>query len=66
MERPNGKPEVICLKDLEKEYYCLQFLVNTGNDVKKEMDISLEADELVGALYDKILAPYRTPPIPAV
>ena len=60
MERPNGEPEVIYLKDLEKEYYRLQFLVDTGNsDVKKEMEISLKAGELVGALYDKILAQYK-------
>ena len=53
MERPNGEPEVICLKDLEKEYYRLQFLVDTGNsDVKKEMEISLKAGVLVGALCD--------------
>ena len=60
MERPNGEPEIIYLKDLEKEYYRLQFLVDTGNsDVKKEMEISLKAGELVGALYDKILAQYK-------
>ena len=65
MERPNGEPEVIYLKDLEKEYYRLQFLVDTGNsDVKKEMEISLKADELVGALYDKILAQYKDPTNP--
>ena len=65
MERPNGEPEVIYLKDLEKEYYRLQFLVDTGNsDVKKEMEISLKAGELVGALYDKILAQYKDPTDP--
>lgn len=65
MERPNGEPEVIYLKDLEREYYRLQFLVDTGNsDVKKEMEISLKAGELVGALYDKILAQYKDPTDP--
>lgn len=65
MERPNGEPEVIYLKDLEKEYYRLQFLVDSGNsDVKKEMEISLKAGELVGALYDKILAQYKDPTDP--
>ena len=65
MERPNGEPEIIYLKDLEKEYYRLQFLVDTGNsDVKKEMEISLKAGELVGALYDKILAQYKDPTDP--
>ena len=31
MEQPNGEPEIILLKDLPKEYYRLQFLVDTGN-----------------------------------
>lgn len=49
MERPGGDPEVILLADLEKEYYRLQFLVDTGSEhIKKEMEISLQAGELVG------------------
>ena len=65
MGRPNGDPEIIYLKALEREYYRLQFLVDTGNsDVKKEMEISLKAGELVGALYDKILAQYKDPTDP--
>lgn len=41
MERPGGEPEVILLSDLEKEYYRLQFLVDTGSEhIKKEMKIS--------------------------
>ena len=44
MEKPNGEPEQILLKDLPKEYYRLQFLVDTGNEnLKKEMEISLKA-----------------------
>ena len=31
MERPTGEPEIIRLCDLEKEYYRLQFLVDTGD-----------------------------------
>jgi len=39
MERPGGDPEVILLADLEKEYYRLQFLVDTGSEhIKKEME----------------------------
>ena len=30
MERPNGEPQEILLKDLEKEYYRLSFLVEIG------------------------------------
>lgn len=60
MECPDGAPEVIFLKDLEKEYYRLQFLVDTGNDhIKKEMEISLQAGEIVGLLYDALLKQYK-------
>ena len=62
MERPGGDPEVILLADLEKEYYRLQFLVDTGSEhIKKEMDISLQAGELVGVLYDALLKQYKDP-----
>lgn len=62
MERPGGEPEKIRLADLEKEYYRLQFLVDTGNDhIKKEMEISLQAGELVGVLYDALLKQYKNP-----
>ena len=62
MERPGGDPEVILLEDLEKEYYRLQFLVDTGSEhIKKEMEISLQAGELVGVLYDTLLNQYKDP-----
>ena len=65
MEKPNGEPEQILLKDLANEYYRLQFLVDTGNEnLKKEMEISLKAGELVGKLYDSILAQYKNPDDP--
>lgn len=60
MERPSGEPEVILLEDLGTEYYRLQFLVDTGDsNIKKEMEISLQAGELVGVLYDAILKQYK-------
>lgn len=62
MENPNGEPEEILLKNLEKEYYRLQFLVETGNEhLKREMEISIQAGELVGKLYDEILKLYINP-----
>lgn len=62
MEKPNGEPEQIFLKDLAKDYYRLQFLVDTGNEnVRREMDISLKAGVLVGKLYDAILKQYKNP-----
>ena len=65
MEKPNGEPEQIFLKDLAKDYYRLQFLVETGSEMlKKEMEISLKAGELVGKLYDAILQQYKEPDSP--
>lgn len=66
MNRPNDTPEVIALSELEKEYHRLQFLVDTGNErIQKEMQISLQAGELVGKLYDSLLRQYKNPSNPA-
>ena len=62
MEKPTGEPETIYLKDLPKEYYRLQFLTDTGSElIRKEMEISIKAGELVGVLYDEILKQYKNP-----
>ncbi len=62
MNRPNDAPEVIELADLEQEYPRLNFLVDTGDEnVKREMDISMQAGELVGKLYDAFLKQYKDP-----
>ena len=62
MNRPNDTPEIIRLEDLEKEYPRLQFLVDKGNErIQKEMEISLLAGDLVGKMYDALLAQYNSP-----
>ena len=62
MERPGGEPEKILLADLEREYYRLQFLVDTGSDhLKREMEVSIAAGEIVGLLYDAFLKQYKDP-----
>ena len=62
MEQPNGEPQKILLKDLEKEYYRLQFLVDEQNDhLKREMEVSVKAGDLVGKIYDKLLCQYHDP-----
>ena len=49
MEQPHSEPLKIQLADLEKEYYLLSFLVNVKSDhAKREMELSLQAGELVG------------------
>lgn len=65
MERPNGEPERIKLADLPKEYYRLSFLTKTDSEhIKKEMEVSLQAGELVGRLYNAILKQYHDPENP--
>ena len=62
MNRSNGEPEVLKLADLEKEFHRLQFLVDIGSEhIKKEMEISLQAGEVVGVLYDALLKRYKDP-----
>ena len=62
MNRPNDAPEVVLLSDLEKEYSRLNFLVDTGDaNIKREMEISMQAGELVGKLYDAFLKQYKNP-----
>lgn len=59
MENPNGEPQRILLKDLGKEYYRLQFLVDTGSEhLKKEMEVSMKAGEIVGRIYDAFVKQY--------
>ena len=59
MENPNGEPQRIFLKDLEKDYYRLQFLVDEGSDhLKKEMEVSMKAGEIVGKMYDALIKQY--------
>lgn len=65
MERPNGEPEKIKLADLPREYYRLSFLTKTDSEhIKKEMEVSLQAGELVGKLYNAILKQYHDPENP--
>jgi hypothetical protein len=65
MENPQGEPEVILLENLEKEYYRLQFLVEQGNEhLKKEMEVSLQAGEIIGEIYDEFLKQYINPDDP--
>lgn len=59
MERPNGEPEQILLKDLGREYYRLKFLVDDKSEhITKEMEVSMQAGEIVGRIYDALLRQY--------
>ena len=62
METPHAEPEIIKLEEFEKEYYHLGFLVDTKDEnIKKEMEVSIQAGNLVGVLYDEILKQYKNP-----
>lgn len=59
MEQPQKEPEIIFLKDLEKEFHRLNFLVSTQDEhIKKEMEVSIAAGEIVGLLYDAFAKQY--------
>ena len=65
MEQPNGEPEQILLENLGKEYYRLQFLVDSKSEhLSREMQVSMKAGEIVGKLYDELLKQYIDPTNP--
>ena len=56
MDALGKEPEEILLADLPKEYNRLNFLVvsETKVNLQREMDISIQAGELVGKIYDAL------------
>ena len=62
MNNLHAEPEIIKLENLEKEYYRLQFIVDTKNEnIRREEEISLQAGILVGKLYDALIKEYINP-----
>lgn len=62
MNKPQAEPEVVYLKDLEEDYYRLNFLVDEREkSIKKALEVSIQAGELVGILYDALLKQYQNP-----
>lgn len=60
MNQPNSEPEEILLKDLGKEYYRLKFLVDAQSEhITKEMEVSMQAGEIVGRIYEALLKQYN-------
>ena len=59
MEQPNGEPEQIFLENLGKEYYRLMFLGDDKSEhISKEMQVSMQAGEIVGRIYEALLKQY--------
>ena len=59
MDQPNSEPEEILLKDLGTEYYRLKFLVDAQSEhISKEMEVSMQAGDIVGKIYEALLKQY--------
>lgn len=62
MEQPNAEATIINLADLGTEFYRLEFLVDKTNEhLEREMQISMQAGEIVGEIYEGLLAQYINP-----
>ncbi|HFI0113896.1 TPA: DNA methyltransferase [Streptococcus suis] len=65
MEQPNAEATVVKLADLEQEFYRLEFLVDKSNEhLEREMQISMEAGEIVHEMYEGLLKQYKNPDSP--
>ena len=54
--------DTVLLSELETDFYRMNFLVNSEDkSLKKEMQVSLLAGELVGVLYNELLKQYDNP-----
>lgn len=59
-EKPQDNPEIVYLKDLPKEYHRLKFIIDSWDrNIKKEMELSIKAWEIVWKLYDSLAPLYK-------
>ena len=62
MDKIHSDPIIIKLEELPKQYYVLQFLIDSKDvEIQKEEEVSFKAGELVGKLYDEIIKLYINP-----
>ncbi len=60
MNKPNEAPVVILLDEVRNKYSMFDFMFRKEiREISYEMEISIKAGEIVGLLYDKLLAQYR-------
>ena len=60
MEQPQGEPYELLLSDLPREAHRLQFLVEKKNALlQHELEVSIQAGQLVGRIYDTFLKQYN-------
>ena len=62
MNKPGAEPGIALLENLQAEIYRFDFLLNKkAENISKEMEISIQAGDLVGDLYDALLKQYKDP-----
>lgn len=62
MNKPGTEPETVLLENLQTELYRFGFLLNEKTEnISKEMEVSIQAGNLVGDLYDALLKQYKDP-----
>lgn len=65
LETPDAPPTVVKLENLEKEFSLLNFMTDeTQTETYRETQLSISAGELVGKLYDALMAQYLHPKNP--
>lgn len=63
MENPQGEPEELLLENLEREFPQLNFLVDARSEaLKRELEVSIKAGELVGKIYDALIKEFECSP----
>lgn len=62
MDKPGSEPHEILLEDLPEQFHRLDFLIGDWNaQIKREMEVSIAAGEIVGLLRDALGARYADP-----
>ena len=60
MNKPFEEPMSVALDEVRNKFFLFDFMfVKDVKEISHEMQISLQAGEIVGILYDKLLAQYR-------
>ena len=62
MNKPSEQPVVVLLEELRNKLPLFDFMFKEDvKELSREMEISVKAGEIVGVLYDKLIAQYKEP-----
>lgn len=62
MNKPNDPPVVVMLEEVRNKISFFDFMFKKDvKEISREMEISVKAGEIVGILYDKLIAQYKEP-----